>query len=526
MAKQKWASRSTFILAAVGSAVGLGNAWRFPGLAAKHGGGAFLFVYLIAMLVFGIPLLMMEISIGRRFKQGAPGAMRGLNKKLEPIGWAATANAFVIVCYYAVVFAWVLLMMVMSYKFAGITGNVDSAKNLWSELIQTSGSTEGFGKIPTLCFVMLIAAWALMYWCIRDGANSVGKVVKYTVFLPVICLGIMVVKGLTMNGAVEGLIRFVVPDFSKLGDPTLWVDAVGQVFYSLSIMMAIMFAYGSFLDRKSNIAVDVIIIAFSDMAISILAGIAMFTTLGGVGMLDDMTASGIGTAFMVYPMAIVKLSSYGNVNALFGFIFYFCLATLAVDSAFSIVEGVSTAVSDRLKLDHKKTTRNICIVAGVISIVFITGAGLCWLDIVDNWTNQYNLIIIGILECVAVGWFFKPTKVLEEVNENTQKFKMSKVWFVTSIKFVAPVLLTGLFVWNLYSLFAGGGVYGGYPLWSNIIGGWCVTALVFISPFAVKKYIESRKKKGFRDDEYDWDSALANDEAEAPVYKWKKKKKK
>ena len=125
--RDSWGSRLTFILAAIGSAVGLGNAWRFPGLAAKHGGGTFLMVYLIGMLIMGIPLLMMEISVARKFRKGAVESMRGIGKKFEPIGWAATTNAFVIVCYYAVVFAWVILMFVNSWRFAGMTGDSEVA---------------------------------------------------------------------------------------------------------------------------------------------------------------------------------------------------------------------------------------------------------------------------------------------------------------------------------------------------------------------------------------------------------------
>ncbi|MDO5332016.1 MAG: sodium-dependent transporter, partial [Bacillota bacterium] len=129
--RDTWSSRSTFILAAVGSAVGLGNAWRFPGLAAKYGGGAFLFVYLIAMLIIGIPLLMMEISIGRHTQKGAPGSMRAINKKSEPIGWMGVANGMGISVYYAAVFAWVILMFFSSFKFASMTGDTDAASMLW-----------------------------------------------------------------------------------------------------------------------------------------------------------------------------------------------------------------------------------------------------------------------------------------------------------------------------------------------------------------------------------------------------------
>ena len=504
MKRDKWSSRSTFILAAVGSAVGLGNAWRFPGLAAKHGGGAFLRVYLVAMLILGIPILLMEIAIGRKTRKAAPSAFKAINPKLEPIGWAATTNAFVITTYYAVVFAWVIAMVVASVSFSGMTGDTEAASNVFANITKTSWDVTGY-SIPLAMVGALVVAWGAIYYCIRNGAQSVGKVVKYTVFLPVIFLVIMAIKGITMSGGIDGLEKLFIPEFSAFTDIQLWIDAVGQVFYSLSIMMAIMFAYGSFLDRKSNIAVDAMIIAFSDMAISVLAGIVMFATMGGTGMLDNMSSSGIATAFIIYPQAIVSLSSVGWVNAIFGIIFYLCLVTLAIDSAFSIVEGVSTAISDKFNISHKKATIGVCIAAGVISILFITRAGLAWLDIVDNWTNQYNMIIIGILECIAIGWCFNTAKILREINLNTKNFKMPAWWFTISIKYIAPLSLATLFVINMYTLFAKNDGKFGYALWAEIIGGWAITVLVFASGFIVKLITKSKRKNGFVEETIEWD---------------------
>lgn len=519
--RELWSSRVTFILAAIGSAVGLGNAWRFPGLAAKYGGGAFLLVYTVAMLVLGIPMLSMEIAIGRKTRQGAPGAFRSLNKKTEAVGWAATTNAFAISVYYAVVFAWVIAMAVCSFKFAGMVGNPKAASNVFAEVTQTSWTISG-AKIPLGMAAALAVAWILIYSCIRKGTVSVGKVVKYTgLTLPLIFLAIMAVKGITMPGGTDGITKLFVPDFTEVSQNGLWskliVDAIGQVFYSLSIMMAIMFAYGSYLDDSANIAKDATIIAFADLGVSVLSGIVMFTTMYGVGMTTkDMSASGIATAFIIFPQAIANLTKTGWINAAFGMVFYLCLASLAIDSAFSITEGVSTAVSDRFKLDEAKTRKTICIISAVISVVFITQSGLAWLDIVDNWTNQYNMIIIGVLECVVVGWVFKPHKVLNEVNKNTLSYKMPVWWFVGSIKFIAPVALTGFCAWNLHSLFAGGGIYGassGYPLWSNIVGGWLVTALVFSSGFVAKAIVNKRKQSGFIEDDELWEDNINQEQS-------------
>ena len=498
-----WSSRLTFILAAVGSAVGLGNAWRFPGLAAKHGGGTFLVVYLLAMLVMGIPLLMMEISIARKFRRGAIESMRGIGKKWEFVGWSATTNAFVIVCYYSVVFAWVILMFVNSWQFAGMTGDNEAASKLFLNLTQTTAAIDG-SNIPGIVLVCLLVAWGLIFYCIRNGAKSVGKVVKFTVFAPVVLLLIMAVKGCTMDGAMDGIKMLFVPDVNAFSDPTLWVDAIGQVFYSLSIMMAIMFAYGSYVGNDADVAADAMIIAFSDMAVSVLSGIVMFSTMGGTGMLGDITASGIGTAFFVYPTAIVNLTGIGWLNAAFGAIFYLMLITLAIDSAFSIVEGISAAISDKFHLKPKTVTIAVCAISGLISLVFITQAGLAWLDIVDNWTNQINLILIGILECIAIGWTFNLRKVLVEVNRNAKRFKMPFVWFAASIKFVSPLLLAGLFVWNMITLFSTEGGYGGYPLWAQIVAGWAVSVLVFASGFIAKGVIANMKKNGYTEDEIVW----------------------
>ena len=398
--RSKWSSQATFILAAIGSAVGLGNAWRFPGLAAKHGGGTFLLIYLVALFVVGIPLLMMEVSVARKFHRGAGESMRGINKKTEFIGWAATSNAFVISTYYAVVFAWVILMTVCSVKFAGMTGDVNAAQNLFADLTQTTWDIKGF-SIPIPVLLSVIVAWAAIYYCIRNGASSVGKVVKYTVFLPVILLVIMAIKGCTMSGAGEGLRMFFIPSTSAFEDPSLWIDAIG--------------------------------------------------------------------------------------------------------SAFSIIEGVSASVADKFHLNPKKVTRWACVISAVISLLYATRAGVAWLDIVDNWTNQINLIVIGILECIAVGWCFQIDKVWQQINRNTKKFKMPRIWIRLAIRYIAPATLLILFVWNLYVLFVQKGGHYGYALWAECLAGWLVSALVFASGFILKLIVRHKKKHGFVEDEIVWE---------------------
>ena len=525
--REKWSNRGAFILASIGSAVGLGNAWRFPGLCAKFGGGAFLVAYIICMMALGIPLLMMETAIGRKAQGGAPKSMRLINKKAEPVGWAAVANAFVILTYYAVVFAWCILMCFLAYKFATTHKTPDTASSLWSESIGTTFGTSfsgAGGQISVILLICLGIAWAFIYGCIRNGVSQVGKVVKFTVFLPVAMLLILAVRGFINNPHLgEALSALFVPKWEAFGDVNLWVNAMGQSFYSLSIMMAIMFAYGSYLKKTSNIAVDSIIIAFSDLAISVLSGIVLFTTMYSTGQtVDNMSASGIATAYIIYPTAIVNLTPFGVGNAIFGFIFYFMLCTLAIDSAFSILEGIATSVADKFKLPKKKTTLVIAIIAALISIVYITGAGVGYLDIVDNWTNQYSLIIIGLLEALIVGWFFMPKKVLNEINKNTDKFKMPKWWFYTSVKVLAPLALGFLLVWQFVALIKAGFRYDkSYDLAAEIIAGWLVTILVFASGFIIKLVVKKVKNSAEiaedESNELSWDDLDKQDKYEDEI---------
>ena len=498
--KEKWSNRTAFILAAIGSAVGLGNAWRFPGLCAKFGGGAFLFAYIICLLALGIPILMMEIALGRKTRGSMPRALRSINKKSEPIAWAAVGNVFVIITYYAVVFAWCILMCFLAYKFATTNSTPETAQNLWADSIGTTFDTSLLGdggNMKVLVLICLLIAWIFIYGCIRKGVSQVSKVVKYTVFLPIIMLLILSIKGFINNPHLgDALGALFIPNWTEFGNVNLWINAMGQSFFSLGIITSVMFAYGSYLSDSSNIAKDAMIVAFSDLAISILSGIVLFTTMYQTGMtIEDMSISGVSTAFIIYPTAIVSLTGVPALNAIFGFVFYFMLCTLAIDSAFSMLESISESISDKFRIRKKKVTLVITVIAGLISVIFITGAGVTYIDIVDNWINQYSVILVGILETILVGWFFKPKLVLDEINKNTNKFKMPKWWFISSIKILAPLSLAFLFIWQVIGLINNGFRYNtDYDLPAEIIGGWLVSILVLSSGFFINLYMKKSQR--------------------------------
>ena len=498
--EEKRTSRWAFILAAIWSAVWLGNARRFPWLCAEFWWSAFLIAYTICMLILGVPMLMAEIAIWRKIKKSAPHSLKALNNNAKYIWRASVTNGFFILTYYVVVFSWCILMCFMSYKFATTASTTEAASALRQNTIWATFNTsltEWWWKITPFLLLCFILARVLVYGCIRNGAKQVGKVVKYTVILPVILLIILAISGFINNPHLgEALSALFIPKFELFKTADLWISAVWQAFFSLSIVSAIMFTYGSYLKSDSNIAVDTLIIAFSDLWISILSWIVLFTTMYATGLtVNDMSASGIATAFIIYPTAIVNLTSSWTLNAIFGFIFYLMLCTLAIDSAFSMLEWASSAVKDKFNINRKKAAKIVAVISALALFIYLTRAGVAYLDITDNWVCQYSMIILWILETIFIWWVFKPKRVLEEINKNTKKIRIPKRWFYPSIKFTAPILLSIIFIWQFIDYAKKWFRYDtNYSVTAEIIF-WRLVFIIIISSWFILNSILKRNKK-------------------------------
>lgn len=470
-------------MAAIGSAVGLGNAWRFPGMAYQNGGGAFLIPYFIALITAGIPLLLLEISIGKKYQAGAPSAFARIHKKFESLGWWALATSFVIVAYYSVVLAWTINYILASFSVAW-EGN--TAGYFLNEVLKISDSPGILGGFSYPVLATLAVSWVLIWLCIRKGVKTVGKVVQWTVPLPLILMIILGIRGITLPGAVEGLSYYLTPDFSALLNPQVWAAAYGQIFFSLSVLFGIMIAYASFLPKDSDTTTDTVIIGFADAGISFLAGFAVFGTLGYLSQVTgeaiaDMSIAGVGLAFITYPEAIAQLPGAAWVPAAFGLAFFLMLFTLGIDSAFSIVEGITVGLEDKFGWTRKWTLVGVCLAGFVGGLIFVTRAGLYWLDIVDHWTNHINLLLIGVIECLLVGWIFGAEKIRAFFNETgTIKFGS---WWDAMIRFVTPLALLGISLWYIYRMISEG--YDVYATKYLLIGGWGVVAMTIIVGFAL-----------------------------------------
>ncbi|HPS56429.1 MAG TPA: hypothetical protein PLP05_12590, partial [Sedimentisphaerales bacterium] len=249
--RENWGSRSGFVFAAIGSAVGLGNIWRFPYEAYSNGGGAFLVPYIIAMSMVGVPMLIMEFSLGHFTQLAAPGAFRQVSKHTEFVGWWPIILCGIIVCYYSVVLAWCLNYLVFS--FYDVLPWADDAKTFFFDNYLKFNNSFNFGHVRWSIVISLFIVWLGMYFCIFRGVSWIGTLSIWIVLLPCLMLLILTIRGLTLEGAVKGLEYYLEPDWALLKNVTVWRHAFGQVFFSLTVAFGVMITYASFLHRKSDI---------------------------------------------------------------------------------------------------------------------------------------------------------------------------------------------------------------------------------------------------------------------------------
>ena len=477
MAKDRFSSRGGFILACIGAAIGLGDSLRFPGLCAKYGGGAFIFVYVIALIFIGIPVLNAEIALGRKLRAGAPKCMASLNARGEGLGWAACFNSLGVAVLYAGMLGWIIAMLVSIVPLSKRSTSLTRAQTGEYFFKNVLG-----GGISPLVLVCLLIAWALMFFCLKNGADSLSKTARFTVLIPVFLLLAMAVRGLVYSNSGAALYALFVPDFSAFANAELWLSAVGQVFFSLSVLAGIMPAYGAYLPDGESVFKNSLIIALADFAVSALSAVVLFTALYGCGLENEFSSSGIVTAFMVYPVALTRLFGAGNtaLNSIAGVLFYASLGMMALQSAASMVESAAQPLADKFSLCKSKLVGGISLVGAGICLVFATDFGAVILDVADHFLNYFNILLLGIFECALLGAHAKRVNLVDEINRRSGRLKMPRKPFAFSLKYLSPTVLGALFIWGIYHLFfIDGGIYGGYGAWAQVLG-WGLCAAVFV----------------------------------------------
>ena len=469
MERSRWKSNIGFLAAAVGSAIGLGNIWRFSYVCYEDGGGAFLVPYFIALLTAGIPLLILEFGLGHLKQGSAPKALHLVAPHWEWVGWYSVVFVmFGIMFYYSVVIGWCINYLTFSFDLHW----GDDPENFFiHEFLQRSEGPQYPGGIRWPIFLSTAIAWFSMWFiCYRDITKGIERACK--IFIPslLILTGVLVVWALQLPGAAEGIKLYLKPDWSKVfaGENwfKVWADAYGQIFFSLSIGFGIMIAYASYLDQKANLVRLALWTGIINCLYSFFAGFAVFGTLGYMAREtglppEEVVQSGPGLAFIAYPKAI-SLLPYGN--EVFGILFFFVLILAGVSSGISIVESFASAVQDKFGIQRSKLITVLCVAGFTGSCLFMTHAGMYWLDIVDHFLNIYGLVFVGLMECVIIGWAYKTAKLRKHVDR-LSRIPWSPLW-ANSIKFVVPAILIILLEFNLWKDFSK--PYEGYP-WVAIL---------------------------------------------------------
>lgn len=472
--RDQWNSKLAFILAAIGSAVGLGNLWRFPYIAATNGGGAFIFPYLFAIITAGIPILILEYTLGKTYRSGAPGTFARINRKFEALGWFQVAISFMITVYYFAIVVWVVCYI--GYSFTLAWGK-DSTTFFVSDVLKATSSADGTGGLNVGLLIPFLLVWALVGFIMYRGINK-GIDIACKICLPILllCTFVIVIRGITLPGAVDGLSYMFTPDWKAIMTPSVWVAAYGQVFFSLSIAFAIMISYASYLPKKEDVVNTAFLTACCNHGFEIFAGIGIFSIIGYMAYaqgtsVEEVAASGVGLAFMVFPTAISTLPA---LNALFGILFFVSLFTAGLTSLISIIQAVITGVQDKWELSHNKATTIILVPAFIVSFLFITKSGLDYLDFTDYIANSFGIVLAGVMEVILIGWFFKPEK-LRKVANLTSNFSIGQ-WWTWCLRVVTVVVLGYTFIINMAGFLKDG--YGGYQRW---IGWVCIAFLIVVT---------------------------------------------
>ncbi|MBO5212539.1 MAG: sodium-dependent transporter [Clostridia bacterium] len=442
--RSSFSGKIGFVLAAAGSAVGLGNIWRFPYLAAKYGGGIFLLVYIALAVTFGFSLMVAEIAIGRKTKLSPIGAFRALNKKFSFIGVLAAVVPAIILPYYSVIGGWV-----MKYIAGFVTGQGSAMAN-----DSYFGNYIGSSVEPIVWFALFMAITAIIViFGVNKGVEKVSKVMMP--ILVVFVIFIAIYSMIAVDGAWEGVIYYIKPDFSKFSIMTV-VAAMGQLFYSMSLAMGIMITFGSYMKKDISIEKSTHQIEIFDSGIAFLSGLMIIPAVFAFGGEEALSASGPSLMFVTLP----KIFDIMPGGAFIGAMFFIMVFFAALTSSISLMETVVSTVLDKVNINRRLCCIFVflfCMVLGTVSSLGYSAwsgvkiLGMQLLDFFDFASNSVLMPIVALATCIFVGYFLKPQTLIDEL-ELSAPFKQKKMFSIV-IKYFAPVCILVILISSVLSAF-------------------------------------------------------------------------
>uniref|UniRef100_A0A8C9QVB0 Transporter n=1 Tax=Scleropages formosus TaxID=113540 RepID=A0A8C9QVB0_SCLFO len=522
-----WATKSEYMLSMIGYAVGLGNVWRFPYLAYKNGGGAFLIPYLLMLAVAGLPMFFMECSLGQFCSQGPINVWMAV-PIMQGVGVTMVLVSTMVAVYYNVIVGYSIYYMFASFS-SPLPWSTCSEKNCSTTLMgmsthhfrlsyhikpvllpseqywdnvalwRTAGLDET-GEVVWHLALCLLLAWLLTGAALFKGIKSSGKVVYFTATFPYVVLSILLVRGVTLDGARDGIEYYIgsQSNLTKLTEAEVWKDAATQIFYSLSVAWGGLTALSSYNKFHNNCYKDSIIICVTNCGTSIFAGFAIFSILGHMAYMygkpvSEVVQSDFALAFVAYPEALSKLP----VSPLWSVLFFFMLLTLGLDSQFASIETITTSLQDSfpkvLKSRRTLLTVIICIVLFLLGLPCVTQTGIYWVKLIDHFCAGWMILITAVLELTGIIYIYGGSQFIKDIEMMIgTKSSLFWLWWKACWYFISPIVLAVILAWSLFTLTPP--TYGSmvYPEWGVSLG-WCITAfcLIWIPVFAVLKVVKA-----------------------------------
>uniref|UniRef100_A0A672MAJ8 Transporter n=1 Tax=Sinocyclocheilus grahami TaxID=75366 RepID=A0A672MAJ8_SINGR len=506
--REKWASKLDFVLSVAGGFVGLGNVWRFPYLCYKNGGGAFLIPYFIFLFGGGLPVFFLEVALGQFTSEGGITCWGKLCPIFTGIGYASIVIVSLLNIYYIVILAWGLyyLLQCFQHELLWLSANVTSLTNLTSpvtefwerNVLSISSGIDEVGGLKWELALCLLAVWIVCFFCIWKGVKSTGKVVYFTATFPFLMLIVLLVRGVTLPGAAEGIKFYLYPNLTRLKDPEVWIDAGTQIFFSYAICLGAMTSLGSYNKYKYNCYRDCMLLGCLNSGTSFVSGFAIFSVLGfmaqeqGVA-IADVAESGPGLAFIAYPKAVTMMP----LPTVWAILFFIMLLLLGLDSQFVEVEGQITSLVDLYPSLLRKGYRReifiavICVISYLLGLTMVTKGGMYVFQLFDYYAaSGVCLLWVAFFECVAVAWVYGADNFYDAIEDMIGYRPNS--WMKWSWMLITPVLC-GCFVFSLvkYKPLTYNKFYE-YPDWSIGLG-WALalTSMICIPMMVVIKIIQS-----------------------------------